>query len=199
MQYFNTLPKIIKTDENSVSILMTNLMARASIIPELLKNPLVYYEYNIQEGDTPEIIAYKYYGDSYRYWIVLFANEVLDPQWGWPMSNDVFEAYLLNKYGPEFPINSEIHHYEEIDTQYDSSTLTTTVNTTIISQNTYNSLVTSTKSYSLPTGSVTVSVSKRAVNYYDYELEQNEKNRSIKLLNVNYVGEVEAQFESLMA
>jgi hypothetical protein len=33
MQYFNTLPKIIKTDENSVSILMTNLMARASIIP----------------------------------------------------------------------------------------------------------------------------------------------------------------------
>ena len=199
MQYFNTLPKIIKTDENSVSILMTNLMARASIIPELLKNPLVYYEYNIQEGDTPETIAYKYYGDSYRYWIVLFANQVLDPQWGWPMSNDVFEAYLLNKYGPVFPIHSEIHHYEEIDTQYDSSTLTTTVNTTIISQNTYNSLVTSTKSYSLSTGSVTVSVSKRAVNYYDYELEQNEKNRSIKLLNVNYVGEVEAQFESLMA
>jgi len=199
MQYFNTLPKIIKTDENSVSILMTNLMARASIIPELLKNPLVYYEYNIQEGDTPETIAYKYYGDSYRYWIVLFANQVLDPQWGWPMSNNVFEKYLLNKYGPLFPIHSAIHHYEEIDTQYDSSTLTTTVNTTIIDEDTYNNLATSTKSYSLPTGSVTVSVSKRAVNYYDYELEQNEKNRSIKLLNVNYVGTVESQLESLMA
>lgn len=199
MQYFKTLPKIIKTDDNSVSILMTNLMARASIIPELLKNPLVYYEYNIQEGDTPETIAYKYYGDSYRYWIVLFANQVLDPQWGWPMSNDVFEAYLLNKYGPEFQINSEIHHYEEIDTQYDSSTLTTTVNTTIIDEDTYDNLVTSTTSYSLPTGNVTISVSKKAVNYYDYELEQNEKNRSIKLLNVNYVGTVESQLESLMA
>jgi hypothetical protein len=199
MQYFDTLPKMIKTDNNGISLIMTNIMARASIIPDILKNPLVYYEYDIQEGDTPETIAYKYYGDSYRYWIVLLANQILDPQWGWPMNNDVFESYLLNKYGSNFPIHSAIHHYEEIITQYDSGTLTSTVNTTIISEDTYNNLITSTKSYSLPTGTVTITISKNDVNYYDYELQQNEKNRSIQLLNANYVGELESQFESLMA
>ncbi len=76
MQYFDTLPKIIQTDNVGISRVFTNLLARASIIPDVLKNPLVYYSYDIQEGDTPETIAYKYYGDSYRYWIVLFANEL---------------------------------------------------------------------------------------------------------------------------
>jgi hypothetical protein len=75
MQYFDSLPKAIKT-KDGVSILMTDLMARCSIIPEILKNPMLYYEYTIQDGDTPEIVAYKYYGDSYRYWIVLFANQI---------------------------------------------------------------------------------------------------------------------------
>jgi hypothetical protein len=60
MQYFDTLPKIIQTDNVGISRVFTNLLARASIIPDVLKNPLVYYSYDIQEGDTPETIAYKY-------------------------------------------------------------------------------------------------------------------------------------------
>jgi hypothetical protein len=67
----------------------------------------LYYTYDIQEGDTPEIIAHKYYGDSYRYWIVLFANELLDPQWDWPMTYKMFEQYLADKY-PSTNIYSEI-------------------------------------------------------------------------------------------
>ena len=72
MQYFDSLPKIVHTDQNGNSTIRTNLMARVSIIPENLKNPLLYYQYDIQEGDTPEIVAHKYYNDMYRYWIVLF-------------------------------------------------------------------------------------------------------------------------------
>jgi nucleoid-associated protein YgaU len=98
MQYFNTLPKIIKTDANRNSVIMTDLMARCSIIPEILNNPMVYYDYDVQDGDTPEIVAYKYYGDSYRYWIVLFANQITDPQWDWPLSSNDFDAYITNKY-----------------------------------------------------------------------------------------------------
>ena len=199
MQYFNTLPKIIKTDDKGVSLLMTNLMARVSIIPEVLKNPMVYYQYDIQEGDTPETIAYKYYGDSYRYWIVLFANEITDPQWQWPMNNIVLQDYIVNKYGPTFNVYTNIHHYEKVITNIDLNTRTTTVETVIIDEDTYNALSISTKSYDLPTGPVTVNVDKRAVNYYDYEIDKNEKNRNIKILNANYVGQLESQFESLMA
>lgn len=197
MQYFDTLPKVIYT-QNGVSSVYTNLLARVSVIPEVLKDPLIYYTYDIQEGDTPEIIAHKYYGDSYRYWIVLFANQLLDPQWDWPMTSRVFEQYLENKY-PSTNVYSEIEYYEKIITQYDVNTQTTTVNKVRIDQDTYNSLpVTQTTTYVLPTGPVTITTARNAVSVYDYELEQNEAKRNIKILNSIYVNQFEEQFKELL-
>ena len=98
MQYFSTLPKIVKTSADGTSMLMTNLMARASVIPSLMKNPAVFYQYDIQDGDTPEIVATKYYGDPYRFWIVLFSNQILDPQFEWPLNTNEFADYLAAKY-----------------------------------------------------------------------------------------------------
>lgn len=197
MQYFDTLPKVIQT-KDGISMLMTDLMARCSIIPEILKDPMLYYEYDIQDGDTPEIVAYKYYGDSYRYWIVLFANQITDPQWDWPLSSNEFDAYITDKY-QNFNPYSTVHHYEKIITQYDATTQVTTTKNIIIDENTYNSLVTGTNTYTLPTGSVTITISKAAVSYYDYELSVNEGKRNINLLNVNYVDQLEEQFKQLMA
>lgn len=196
MQYFDSLPKVIKT-KDGISILMTDLMARCSIIPEILRDPMLYYEYTIQDGDTPEIVAYKYYGDSYRYWIVLFANQITDPQWDWPLSSNDFDAYISDKYQTFNPY-STIHHYEKIITQYDAVTQTTTTKNIIIDEETYNSLITGTNTYTLPTGNVTVTVSKAAVSFYDYELNLNESKRTINILNVNYVDQLEEQFKELM-
>jgi len=198
MQYFDTLPKVIKTDLNRNSVVMTDLMARCSIIPEILKNPMVYYDYDVQDGDTPEIVAYKYYGDSYRYWIVLFANQITDPQWDWPLSSNDFDAYITNKY-TSFNPYSTIHHYEKNITQYDAVTQITTTKNIIIDQTAYNSLVVSTNTYALPTGNVTVTIAKSTVSYYDYELNLNESKRSIKILNSAYVDQLEKQFTDLMA
>jgi hypothetical protein len=198
MQYFNSLPKIIKRDAKGNSLLMTNLMARTSVIPSILNNASVFYQYDIQDGDTPESIAYKYYGESYRYWIVLFANEIIDPQWNWPMNNNVFAKYLENKY-PSINVYSTAHHYEKILSQFDSGTNTTTVETVIIDESTYNSLTGGIHNYSLPTGMVTVTTDKDAVNIYNYELRLNESNRNISLLNSSYVEEIESQFQSLMS
>jgi len=197
MQYFDTLPKVIYT-QNGVSSVYTNLLARVSVIPEILKDPLIYYTYDIQEGDTPEIIAHKYYGDSYRYWIVLFANELLDPQWAWPMTSMVFEKYLADKY-PSTNIYSEIEYYEKVITQYDVNTQTTTVNRVRIDENVYNGLpVTQTATYTLPTGPVTITTDRNAVSIYDYELNQNEAKRNIKILNSIYVNQFEEQFKQLL-
>jgi hypothetical protein len=196
MQYFDTLPKIIKTSDG-VSIVMTDLMARCSIIPEILKNPLLYYDYDVQDGDTPEIVAYKYYGNSYRYWVVLFANEITDPQWDWPMSSTVFDEFIANKY-QSFNPYSTIHHYEKNITQYDSNTQVTTVKNITIDENTYNSLNPGVVTYTLNTGDVTVTTTKTAVTYYDYEVQLNESKRNIRLINANYVDQLEAQFQELM-
>lgn len=199
MQYFDTLPKIINIDSTGNSKVMTNLLARASVIPQILKDPLVYYSYDIQEGDTPEIIAHKYYGDSYRYWIVLFANELLDPQWDWPLTHSVFEQYLADKY-PSINVYTEIEYYEKVITQYDANTQTTTVNKVRIDEDTYNGLpVTQTATYILPTGPVTITTTRNAVSIYDYELSLNEAKRNIKILNSNYVDLMETQLKKLMA
>ena len=152
----------------------------------------------MQEGDTPEIIAAKYYGDSYRYWIVLFANELLDPQWNWPLSNKVFEEYVTKKY-PNIQTTVEIHHREKILTQYDSGTNTETVNRVKISEFDYNQLVESNYYKSLPTGDVSVAVTKREVTYYEYEMELNDAKKTINLLNNRYVDQIETAFTELMS
>lgn len=200
MQYFDTLPKIIQYDNVGTGRIFTNLLARASIIPELLKNPAMYYSYDIQEGDTPEIIAHKYYGDSYRYWMVLLANEILDPQWNWPMTSNVFNDYLISKYGSTFN-TSDVHHYEKIVTTLDLGTNTTTTNKVIIDEETYNSYnsYTSTNTYSLPTGPVTVTITLHPITYYDYESDLNESKRNIQILNSNYVNQLETEFKNLMS
>ena len=198
MQYFDTLPKIIETDNVGVSRVFTNLLARASIIPDVLKNPLVYYSYDIQEGDTPEIIAYKYYGDSYRYWIVLFANELLDPQWSWPMTSTVFDSYMAEKY-PSGNTTTTVYSYEKKLTQTDNSTNIVTINTIDVNQTEYNSIIENTETYSIGNSTVTVATTKRIVTIYDYELELNESKRKINILNSVYVEQMESQFKSLMS
>ena len=198
MKYFNTLPKIITSNYNGGAIVLTNLLARANIIPEALKSPLLYYTYDIQEGDTPEIVAHKYYGDSYRYWIVLFANQMIDPQWDWPLSNSNFDRYIVDKY-TSFNPYSTIHHYEKIIEQTDINTNTTTTNTVVVDQADYLLINGATNTYTLPTGVVSVTTTGRAVDYYTYELELNEAKRNIQLLNRNYVNEFELELKRLMA
>jgi len=198
MKYFEKIPKVIYTDKTGYSKVMTNLMARVSVKPSMLNNSVIYYEYSIQDGDTPEIIAHKYYGDVYRYWIVLYVNEILDPQWGWPLNSNEFQRYIDDKYA-NIDVYNTTHHFEQIITQHDSGTNTTTTNKLIIDQNTYNNLITSTKTATFSTGTVTITTTKKLVSLYDYELELNENKRNIKILNSQYVDQLETEFSDLMA
>lgn len=197
MKYFDALPKILTSDNNNNVIILTNLLSRASIISSLLTDPLLFYSYDIQEGDTPEIVAHKYYDDSYRYWIVLMANQLLDPQWDWPLSGNNFNNYIMDKY-PTIDPYGTIHHYEKIITQLDVTTNITTTNKVIIDLNGYNNTVTGTQTVTLPTGTVVITTSKNAVSLYNYELGLNESKRTIQLLNKTYVPNFESQFKKLM-
>jgi hypothetical protein len=200
MQYFSTLPKIVYNNPITGNpLVMTDLMARSSIVSSLFSNPLLFYQYDVQDGDTPEIVAFKYYGDAYRYWIVLFSNNYLDPQWNWPLDSTQFGAYIADKY-QTFDPTAVVYQYQKITTQYNAGTLTTTTNTMAITQSEYNSLPASSSNlYTLPGGAVTITVTTNALTYYEWELQQNEAKRSINLINSNYVDEFERQFKKLMA
>ncbi|NBR22608.1 MAG: hypothetical protein EBU08_02235, partial [Micrococcales bacterium] len=61
-------------------------------------NTAVYYEYNIQDSDTPEIIANKFYGDSEKHWVVMMLNDIVDPQFDWPLDQRTIISYINEKY-----------------------------------------------------------------------------------------------------
>jgi len=213
MYYFDTLPKIITPDQNGYPILMTNLLARAALVQELINNPMQFYEYAIQEGDTPEIVADKYYGDPFKYWIVLFSNQILDPIWEWPMPYESFLKYLDSKYATEAAAvgqtpfeytNTTVYQYKKIITTIDVYTGTETIKEVSITQSDYNTLSESTVTYDIPDPPVAngtqciVSTTKNIVTLYDYEEDLNESKRQIKLLNEFYVSEMEEQLKLLM-
>lgn len=204
MQYFKTLPKIIYTDKNKVSTLYTNLLARVSFIPEMLNNSLNFYLYDIQDGDTPEIVAHKYYNDVSRFWIVLYCNQIMDPQWDWPLSNAQFNKYVESKYEDPY----DLHHYEKVITKTSrgSENDQTVVEKFVISGEEFLHLlyenpfgIDPVSTYELPTGFVDITVQPIQVSNYEYELEQNENKRSIKLLNKVYADQLESEFTKLMS
>ena len=53
---------------------VTNLLRRVGLRAKLKSNTSLYDTYNVKEGETPEMIAFKLYGDSKLHWIVLMVN-----------------------------------------------------------------------------------------------------------------------------
>ena len=198
MSYFAKYPTIVVDQPNGSSSVMVNIMARTSIIKDLLNNPMLFYKYDVQDGETPEMIAHRYYDDSYFYWLLLYANEINDPQWGWPLDRASFERYISEKYENENPY-STIHHYEKVITQFESSTRTTTEKKITIDESTYNTLLPSTETYHFPTSTTTIEISKKAVTIYQYELEKNESKRSIKVIKKELASLLDTQLANLMA
>jgi hypothetical protein len=184
-------------------------MKRVDIIPSLLKNPLLFYTYDVQEGDTPDIVANKYYGNSYRYWMTLLSNETLDPQWNWPLNSKQFNDYLISKYSDAAAAahidnviiytQSTIYEYHLNILTIDGLTQNHTTRTIVIDEHTYNTTVPGTTTQIFQNGiTVTQATSLSTINIYDWELKQNEAKRSINLINSIYASELESQFASLI-
>ena len=208
MLYFDTFPLVIASDYKKNAILLTNLMARVQVIPSLLRNPLLFYSYDVKESDRPDIVANKYYDDSNKYWMVLYANEIMDPLYDWPLTSQQFDAYLKNKYsqaagGDAFVLTyttSTVQEYRKTITTYDSTSLETTTKTVVIDLTTYNSITTGSVTQTFSSGaSVTRTTSKTAVSIYDYEIEINEAKQNIKLINSSYSNQLENDLKTLMA
>ena len=208
MLYFNSFPLVVASDYKNNAILLTNLMARVDIIPSLLKNPLLFYSYDLKDSDRPDILAHKYYDDSDKYWMILYANEIMDPLYDWPLNSQQFDAYLKNKYseaagGDAFVltyITSTVQEYRKIITTYDSTSLETTTKTVVVDLTTYNSITAASTTKTFSSGaSVTRTLSKSAVSIYDYEIELNEAKQNIKLINSSYSNQLENDLKTLMA
>ena len=208
MKFFQTFPKLITMNAFGDAKLATNLLARTNIIPELINNPLLFYKYDTQDGDTPELIASKYYNNPYRYWMFLYGNNIMDPQWDLALSTNNFAVYLQDKYAEAAGntsvlayTQSTIQYYKQIVQTYDSVTDNVTINEYLVDQDTYASLPQNnviTKTF--PSGAyIQVTQTKSTISIYDYELEQNEAKRQVQIIDKKYTDVMEQKLKSLLS
>lgn len=200
MRYFSELPYISYPQKDGSLTVMKNLMTRTYLVNQLVKQPLLFYEYDLRDGDLPEIVADKYYGAPEQFWLLSLSNQntVQDLQWDWPLSQSNFEIYLIDKYGSLSNSVLEIHHYEKKMVNEDVATGEQSEFITIIDQYEYANTTVGSTLYSMPDGStVRQTISKTEVNAYDYEYQLNESKRKIGLIDKDYVSDIENQFRVL--
>ena len=96
----------IKGDGNEK--LVTDLMTRVKVREKILDESMLYDTYDVPSGEKPEDTAYKHFGSSQYHWVILLTNNITDRYYGWPLSEQDFEAYINEKYdNPD-----AVHHYE---------------------------------------------------------------------------------------
>jgi len=207
-KYFNFFPKTLYTTDTKNADVVNNITSRFNFEETFKNNTAVCYEYDIQDSDTPEIIASKFYGDSERHWIVLLFNDILDPQFDWPMDYRTLISFIDEKYSASANANqsgsswaqSHTKAYYKIETRTTISTNTITVKEIEVDANTYANVTISSSNVTLADGYIiTIAVSKDTQSYYDYEMELNESKRSIKLLKPEFVGNIESEFRRVIA
>ena len=53
-----------------------------------VKTNTLYDTYDVKNGETPESIAFKLYGDSELHWIIMLVNDITDRYHQWSMSDE---------------------------------------------------------------------------------------------------------------
>ena len=186
--YFRPFPPInYDLKKNGKPTSLTNITLRFKIRQALLAKAVVYYDYQIQEQDRPDIIAELYYQDSTLDWLILIVNDIIDPHFEWPKEQYSLDKFIRQKYGSISAAHSLIHHYEKILNKQSVLSDGTIVpeRKVNIDQTTYNSLAGDTLE-----GEAGFVKTRVEVTAYQYEQDLNDERRNIKLLDVAYLPQV---------
>ena len=176
MQYFETFPNRlydIKGDGNQK--LVKDIFRRMKVRDGVKDNLALMSTYDVMNGDTPEIIAYKHFGSTDYFWVICLMNDISDRYYDWPLSNSSFETYVTNKYtNPQ-----AVHHYEKVQSSGDTTSNGPADYDHMIEVNSTDS-------------------DGQSVSNYEYELREQDRKRQIKLLDKAYLNLFVEEFETLV-
>ena len=213
-KFFNYFPKVVYfSDRDQPSLdTITNLTFKFKFNEGFKENSVVYYDYIVPEGETPEILADKFYNSSERHWIILMVNNIINPLLDWPMSYTTLNKYINSKYSANnyadtsntsvtglswAESNTKEYFVKEKKTILNTGEYTE--KTIFLTQQDYaNTSPVTTNNYTL--GDSTQIEFKRTrgtKTYYEYEQETNESKRKIKLLKNEFVPSLEKEFKDL--
>ena len=168
-----------------------NFFKKGKMREDIFQDLTIFEKYNIKGDDRPDNVAEEIYGDPTLDWVVLTSNNIVNIYNEWPLSQQVFEDYILDKYGTYEKLD-ETHHYESNEIK-DSTGL-------IIFPKGVQVSAAQSVSFYEPTRDeqVTVNPVSKAVTNYQYEEEINNKKRRIFLLKPSYLNVVFDDLEEMM-
>ena len=188
--YFSSIPNVdydINGTEPNQFRSVTNIMQRIRFKPSVLENITDYYPYYVREGERPDIVSFNTYGTVAYSYLILLINNIIDPLFDWPLPSRQFENYIIEQYGSVSTAQSTNKYYYQI---VRAEVARTGVSERvpeykiIVDQTTYNSLDASVRS---------------AQNVYDYEVEQNDNKREIKLINPDFIQDIDYEVKTAFA
>jgi len=176
--YFDNFPVIIYDSVGQGKYKdVTNLLRRVALRSKVKSNALVFDTYDVKEGETPEIIADKLYRDPELHWVILLVNDITDRYHQWPMSTPQFLAFINDKYDNV----DGVHHYEIVQDSGDTKTKIEVY-----------------KNSALYIGDSDFYASASIVTNFEYEENEQDKKRKIRLLDPSYIDQFVEEFKSLM-
>ena len=153
---------------NGKDTFMKDIFRRVKVKSNAKGNIVEFDYYDVQDGETPEMIAFKYYGDAELHWTFLVINDIIDYYTDWPMSVQRFEQYMNDKY--ENP--AAIHHYEISQTSGDTTE-------------------------KIDVGlNVTDYPSADVISNYQYEQNLQDEKRKIRLIQPRFISDFVDEFEA---
>jgi len=97
--YFKSFPVIhYSLDDGKTSFQIADIFRRVRSFDANLQTSTFYDDYDVLDGETPEIVADKFYNESYYHWVILLTNNILDPRFDWPLGNKELIAFVKRKY-----------------------------------------------------------------------------------------------------
>jgi len=106
--YFQNFPyTYYSLDDIATTQIVTNISLRVRLSDELKNNFALFDKYDIKDGETPEILADKFYSNPQLHWVILHTNDILDPRFDWPLTTNNLVLFAQGKYNN---VNAP-HHY----------------------------------------------------------------------------------------
>jgi hypothetical protein len=183
--FFKAFPKVdYDVKKNGRLEEVTNIMLRFKMQDVLRSRLSTFHEHSVQDGERPDVLAFRFYDDPSLDWIIMLSNLILDPHFDWPLDYASFINFIKEKYGSVSTAQSTVHHYEWIyqghQVLYDGTIVPEDIY--IVDLTTYNTLA---------------AADRRIVYDFDYELDLNDAKRSVKIIHRDYISPIIEQYESI--
>jgi len=194
--YFSEVPNfeyVSRLPDAKISdyITVKNFFKRGFLREDIFQNLAFFTKYSITGNDRPDNVAFEIYQDSTLDWLVLMANNIVNIQNEWPLSNVDFDELMLDKYGSYDTLFNGIHHYETIEVK--DARDVKIVNAGLKVESDYSVTFFDERAGGMRTVTPTVPVTN-----YQYEQKVNEDKRNIYLLQPRYLQVVRDDLEDLM-